>query len=158
MNLKGTEYESKLEDTVFCNDRTIDDLGGWSETGTFRTLKFNVYYLKCSDKRDAFTVSDTEKGNSALTYPVGLLTAAEHSLIGNYTANKTGAYYWSSTPSGFVNYHADEMYVYITGSLINDSVHGTDGVRPSISLKPGTTFISGGDGTASNPYEVDMTS
>ena len=31
------------------------------------------------------------------------------------------------------------------------------GARPSISLRPGITFKSGGDGSANNPYEVDMT-
>ena len=26
-------YDNYIEDTVFCNDRTIQDIGGWSETG-----------------------------------------------------------------------------------------------------------------------------
>ena len=162
MNLKGTEYESKLEDTVFCNDRTIDNLGGWSETGTLGDLKFNAYnskyYLKCPNKRDAFTVSDSEKGNSALTYPVGLLTTAEHSLIGNDTANKTGVTYWSSAPYRFFYSNAYGRGVSSSGSLSYYVVSDTYGARPSLSLKPGTTFKSGGDGTASNPYEVDMNS
>ena len=162
MNIKGTEYESKLEDTVFCNDRTIDNLGGWSETGSVRNdLYFNgessKYYLKCPNKRDAFTVSDSESGNSALTYPVGLLTTAEHSLTGNYTANKTGAIYWASAPYSFDYYDiAYEGRVYSDGGFqYSFSVNETVGARPSISLKPNTTFKSGGDGSASNPFEVE---
>ena len=160
-NILGTTYESYLEDTVYCNDRTIDDIGGWSEVGTLGTLKFNAYnskyYLKCPSKRDAFTVNDTTKGNGALTYPVGLLTTAEHSLIGNYTANKTGAYYWASAPNHFVNAYAHERYVPATGYWdYVYHVYDTYGARPALSLRPGTTFKSGGDGSVGNPYEVDM--
>ena len=163
MNLKGTEYESKLEDTVFCNDRTISDLGGWSETGTLGMLKFNAYnnkyYLKCPNKRDAFTVSDTEKGNSALTYPVGLLTTAEHSLIGNYTVSKTNVWYWASAPYYFYDLSAGGGSVSSDGNWgNNNNVGSTGGARPAVSIQPGTTFKSGGDGSASNPYEVDMNS
>ena len=164
-NILGTQYESFLEDTIFCNDRTIANIGGWSETGAVTnhpSLQFNSfnykYYLKCPDKRDAFTVSDTEKGNGSLTYPIGLLTTAEHSLVGNYTANKTGAYYWVFTPSYFDNTKATESYVDSSGRWnVSSGVNATYGARPSISLRPGITFKSGGDGSAGNPYEVDMT-
>ncbi|MBR1748807.1 MAG: hypothetical protein IJ743_03320 [Bacilli bacterium] len=164
-NIKNTEYESKLEDTVFCNDRTINQLNGWSENGSINKgsnsyLKFNAYnnkyYLKCPNKRDAFTVSDTEKGNSALTYPVGLLTTAEHSLIGNYTVNKTNVWYWPSAPRYFSEDNAVERSVYHTGTWdYNVSVTYSGGVRPALSLRPGTNFKAGTDGTASNPYEVE---
>ena len=163
MNIKGTEYESKLEDTVFCNDRNIDDLGGWSETGTITGspwLKFNAYndkyYLKCPNKRDAFTVSDGDSGNTSLTYPVGLLTTAEHALTGNYTVNKTGAYYWASAPDCFDYDYAYERGVGSGGSWgDNNLVTYMYGVRPSISLKPGTTFKTGGDGSVGNPFEIE---
>ena len=161
MTLKGTEYESKLEDTVFCNDRTISDLGGWSETGTITGspwLKFNAYnnkyYLKCPNKRDAFTVSDSEKGNSALIYPVGLLTTAEHSLIGNYAVNKTNVWYWASAPYCFNYYNARERYVASDGNWYYSSiVDNTGGVRPAVSIQPGTNFVSG-TGTAEDPFIV----
>ena len=160
-NILGTTYESYLEDTVYCNDRAIDDIGGWSETGSLSNyLYFNggksKYYLKCPNKRDAFTVNDTTKGNGALTYPVGLLTTAEHSLIGNYTANKTGTYYWASAPDCFYDSGAHVRHVHKTGYwYFFNTVDNTDGVRPSISLKPNTTFKSGGDGSASNPFEIE---
>ena len=160
-NILGTTYESYLEDTVFCNDRTIANIGGWSETGTLGTLRFNAYnrkvYLKCPSKRDAFTVSDITKGNGALTYPIGLLTSAEHSLTGNYTANKTGANYWTSAPISFTYVNAFERYVYTTGNWNRNynAVNGTYGSRPVVSLRPGTTFKTGTDGTASNPFEIE---
>ena len=147
------------EDTIFCNDRTINQLNGWSETGSLsNSLYFNAssdqYYLKCPNKRDSFTVSDTEKGNSALTYPVGLLTTAEHSLIGNHTANKTNATYWSSAPGSFNYYYASERSVYSTGRWYNvNGVYDSGSVRPSLSLRPGTNFASG-TGTTEDPYIV----
>ncbi|MBR1749135.1 MAG: hypothetical protein IJ743_05020 [Bacilli bacterium] len=149
---------------MFCNDRTIDDLGGWSETGSVSGassyLKFNAYnskyYLKCPNKRDAFTVSDDNKGNSALTYPVGLLTTTEHSLTGSRTANKTGAVYWASAPSNFIFINAGERYVNSSGYWnINYEVSNPLGARPAVSLLPGTNFKAGTDGSASNPYEVE---
>ena len=162
-NILGTTSENYLEDTVYCNDRTIDDIGGWSETGPLGTLKFNAYnnkyYLKCPTKKDAYTVSDTTNGNGSLTYPIGLLTTAEHSLTGNYTANKTGSWYWPSAPYYFDNGNAYERRVTATGYWYsNDHLNYTGGTRPAVSLRPGTKFISGGDGSAGNPYEVDMTS
>ena len=33
--------------------------------------------FKCPQKNDAFTVNDTSKGNGALTYSIGLITADE---------------------------------------------------------------------------------
>ncbi|MBR1817355.1 MAG: hypothetical protein IJ772_00745, partial [Bacilli bacterium] len=115
---------------------------------------------KCPNKRDAFTVSDSEKGNSALIYPVGLLTTAEHSLIGNYAVNKTNVWYWASAPYYFYNHYASERYVYSDGYWYGDNyvVDYPGGVRPAVSIQPGTNFVSGTDGSASNPYEVDMNS
>ena len=159
MNLKGTEYESKLEDTVFCNDRTIDSIGGWSETGSLSNyLYFNgrqsKYYLKCPNKRDAFTVSDSEKGNGALIYPVGLLTTAEHSLIGNYPASKTNVWYWASAPSYFYYDDALERSVTSGGNWsYGSNVYSTGGARPAVSIQPGTNFVSG-TGTAEDPFIV----
>ena len=159
-NILGTTNESKLEDTVFCNDRTIDDIGGWSETGTLGVLRFNAgnnkYYLKCPQRRDAFTVSDTTNGNGALTYPIGLLTTAESYLSGNKIARKTGGSYWSSAPACFSLDNALEGYVDSGGIVNYNRMSFYYGVRPAVSLKPGTKFKAGGDGSASNPYEVDM--
>ncbi|MBR1748567.1 MAG: hypothetical protein IJ743_02080 [Bacilli bacterium] len=162
--IKDTEYESYLEDTIFCNDRTIDNLGGWSETGelaSYPDLQFNTYngkyYLKCPSKRDAFTINNSEYGNNALTYPVGLLTAAEYILIGNYTASATGARYWTLSPNFFAYGNLSEMHVDNTGKLDNVGFEMNNrlGIRPVISLKPGTQFVEGTTGTASNPYEVE---
>ncbi len=164
-NIEGTTYENYLEDTVFCNDRTIDSIGGWSETGNINNntnsyLRFNAsndkYYLKCPNKNDAFTVNDETNGNGKLTYPVGLLTTTESNLVGNANFRKTGSSYLLSGPYYFGSYSdAVGSTVYTDGSIKAKNISENYGVRPVISLKPGTKFVTGGDGTAANPYEVE---
>ena len=105
-----TSYTSQLEDTVWCNDRSIvTDLansngGNYSSYttlgyGTNQTLygpASRVGYkvsnptptLKCAQDNDKFTV-DVSNGNGALTYPVGLITADEMAYAGGK--------YWSSS-------------------------------------------------------------
>ncbi|MBR7041871.1 MAG: hypothetical protein IKI04_00035, partial [Bacilli bacterium] len=72
-----TSYTSYLEDTPFCNDRTIGTLGGWDPNGGNATqqLLFSPYNrafttytpsLTCT-KNDAFTVNATSTGNGDLT-------------------------------------------------------------------------------------------
>ena len=96
-----TSYTSKLEDTPYCNDRTIYQLNGWSPTGsTTSYLYFNAYgrtqspytpSLTCNTN-DAFTVS-ASTGNGKLTYPVGLLTADEIRLAGGRRGSSNSTYY-----------------------------------------------------------------
>ena len=164
-NILGTVYENKLEDTIFCSKREINSIGGWSETNnTSSGLTFinNNHYLKCNNKVDAFTVDDIKYGNGSLTYPIGLLTIIEHNLAGNDNARKTGVDYWMLAPNRFRLTYAYVLQVLANGGLKDNGVYNyylTDrikGVRPSISLKPGTKFVEGTDGTASNPYEVVM--
>ena len=162
MKLKNTNYESYLSDTIFCNDRTISDYAGWNENGDIsRQLKFNAgddtFFLKCPSKRDAFTVNDATNGNGALTYPIGIISIAEASLYGNSSPRISNYQYFTLTPSKYEFYNSFMRYVGSDGYA--NSEMRTDkwaGIRPVIALKPSTKFISGGDGTASNPYEVDM--
>ena len=165
-----TSYTSKLEDTPYCNDRTIYQLNGWSPTGsTTSYLYFNAYgrtqspytpSLTCNTN-DAFTVS-ASTGNGKLTYPVGLLTADEIRLAGGkYNATNSTYYlytnqYWrSGSPYYFNVSYAHGFYVSGSGDLYYGSVTTARGVRPAVSLKPGTKFASGGTGISTNPYVVE---
>ena len=177
---------SLLEDTIWCNDRTIYNIGGfnkdnnadvtgldWGEEYKNRYLLFKIEEIidrfgtgkainpsvKCTSKNDSFTVGT--KGNGKLTYPVGLLTGEEATLAGHglpgYSENSyltIGDYYWLSSPDGFNGLGTLVSGVNSVGSLDGDGVDGASGVRPSISLKPGTT-PSGGDGTVNNPYLIE---
>lgn len=97
-NLLDTKYAEYLEDTVWCNDRSLlDDYAninaetptdfssfGWGLQSTYyapfgrigmRSLKTEPTY-KCRQENDRFTVS-ANNGNGDLTYPVGTITADE---------------------------------------------------------------------------------
>jgi hypothetical protein len=159
-----TSYTYMLEDTVWCNDRSYTAGGGYSSSTTYYKARRRLYEgkkpsLTCTNDSDKFTVSSTN-GNGALTYPVSLLTADEVAYAGGVsgTSNKTYYLYTGQTWWLLSPYLFDEAvaYVYATyslGYLGAYDVSSYFGVRPAISLKPGTTYKSG-DGTSTSPYVV----
>ena len=156
-----TSYTSKLEDTIFCNDRSISDLGGWEPDGGSVTtsLVFKNYSsngdLNCTNTTDKFSVSNAK---AKLTYPVGLLTSPEIYLLNNENLIKTGNNYWTISASylfnNYINGGFHNCYVKSSGSLDKSRVTSSFGLRPAISLKPGTVYTSG-DGSKNNPYIVE---
>ena len=160
-----TSYTDKLEDTVFCNDRTMrnQSANGWNPNGgsTTTLLYFKNYStnysLACTNETDRFSMSNSK---AKLTYPVGLLSAPEARLAQRNTSSSTfylknGNEYWLASPNYVNNGHAYGRSVYTSGDMYNSSgVHSAYGVRPSISLKPGTGYISG-DGSYTNPFVVE---
>ncbi|MBQ3307108.1 MAG: hypothetical protein IJG68_02825 [Bacilli bacterium] len=167
-----TSYTNKLEDTIYCNDRSIGTLNGWNPDGgsTSLSLNFSGYNraittyspsLSCTNKNDSFTVSESATGNGKLTYPVGLLTSDEVMLAGGkyYTGNTSyylynGSYsYWLGSPYYCGSDRTDEFNVH-SGYLFYNYVSNSRGARPAVSLKLGTHF-SGGSGTSSEPYIVE---
>ena len=123
-------------------------------------------------KLSKFTVDDTVNGNGNLDYKIGLLTADEMALAGmatgpvyinnNYDENSVTSYlrsnannnYWTLSPVAFDGGYADVWYSFYIGGLAAVHVGGSFALRPVVSLKSATT-ISGGNGTASNPYVID---
>ena len=116
-NILGTANEEYLADNIFCNDRSISNNNTGTGAGTTST-NYRWYWgpwesgnhndnmkLVCPQQNDAFTVSDTTKGNGALTYPIGLLSTDEIVLAGGWNASNSGyylysgQYWWASSPS-----------------------------------------------------------
>ena len=170
-NIEQKGYSKYLEDTVWCNDRSIYQKNGWNPDGgdsTFylifggygRGIETNLPSLSCSRNVDKFTVSSSN-GNGNLDYPVGLLTNDEIMLAGaggKWTFNKTyylysGVEYWMGSPNSFGVYGSNVFYVRSPKMILNVRVSDSFGVRPSISLKSGTK-ISSGDGSYENPYVI----
>ena len=153
-----TSYTSYLEDTVYCNDRSVYGLGGWNPNGGYTTGYLYFYSLKnqdltCTNKNDRFTMSST-LGNGKLTYPVGLMTYGEAYLIGS-TLRTTGQDYWLGSPNNFSNGDANGSQVTTSGSLNSSSrVDTARGARPVVSLKPGTEYVDG-KGSSDDPFLVD---
>ena len=174
-----SSYSGYISKTaIYCNDRTVASGYTWSATG--RTFNYaareRLYTNKtptftCSNANDRFTAS-TSTGNGKLTYPIGLITADEISYAGGvYGTNNTSyyivqnassgaSYWWTMSPSSWNGNYAFVFYVggsSNTGRLNSGHVYGKGGVRPVISLKS-CVLASGGDGTASDPYTVELPS
>ena len=151
-----TAYASYLDSaTVYCNDRSIRDLGGWNPSGTSLTgyLQFKQYSvnrdLNCINETDRFAVTNNK---AKLAYPIGLLTEPERNLMTDNFA-KTEQYYWGSSSYYFDVSGASVRTINASGGNRNDSVNSSRGVRAVISLTPGTDFDSG-TGTYIDPYVV----
>ena len=169
-----TSYESKLADTIWCNDKSTVSGGfgyGTNATGYAASNRLNSTKqptLKCPNdnnggKLSKFTVDDTTNGNGNLSYKIGLLTADEIVFSGStygyfnlstYLQENTGTnYWWSLSSGGFNGFNA---YVWLVGSgyLYNGllDVRNDFGVRPAISLVSSTNVT--GEGTSENAYKV----
>ena len=152
-----TQYTDKLEDIVYCNDRTINRLGAWSPNGmTGLTLEFKHYNLNtnlyCTNNTDKFCISNSL---AKLKYPVGLVTSSEIQLINNYKVINFGSKSWTMTPSSFYQYWSEVRIIDTPGTVNYDYVSRDNmGIRPVVSLKPGTTYRYG-DGSKDNPYIIE---
>ena len=175
-NLKT--YESVIDDTVWCNDKTnVTDTSynpwGYSNVTGLGYAK-NVTYYGATQRLVGTSGSAGGTGPSLkcngelskINSKVGLITADELAFAGyayaqnNTTTylqeNATDTYWWSLSPSNFGGGIAYVWNVYGSfGSFDNRNfVYSTGGVRPSISLKS-TTNVTG-EGTSSTPYIISM--
>lgn len=173
-NIAGTDNEKYLVDNVFCNDRSLSVNNTGTGAGTSST-NYRWYYgpwssggynssmkLMCPQKNDAFTVSDTAKGNGVLTYPISLLSMDEIILAGGWSDSNSGYYlytdqiWWTLSPYYLTYYNqtywADMRSVTANGSFGNNGVTGPRGVRPVLNLT--NDILKNGDGTLKNPYHL----
>ena len=177
LNKTGT----KITDQIYCNDRTASSsdvaysttdyttLTSWNSTGTNyyygaygRIVNDNNPMLTCAVDSDRFTVNKINgKGNSALTYPIGLITIDELEMAGNNWSESntsyylhTGAYYWAGSPSEFFGgSFAGEFEVIDDGYLSLGGVYSHDGVRGVVSLSSESKLL--GSGTYNDVYTVN---
>ena len=170
-----TKYLSN--DAVYCNDRNLASGGTYSTTNSFYyapyerlgTNKQPTY--NCTNMSDAFSVNNT---SAKLDYPIGLMTIDELSYAGGqggtiltapyawYYTNSNGESItggvssWSLSPGQWDGSlstvwgwnDSSRPGVLFHGLVVNSFV-----VRPSVSLSS-DNLISGGDGSANNPYEI----
>ena len=167
-------YSQYIADTIYCNDRSVTPVNSYAGTGIgteitdYSNLKRNwIDYtpsLKCTNINDRFTV-ENNIGNTALTYPVGLITLDEAAMAGGLTYNPysyitntdyylyTGDWYWTMTPDAFAAGYAFVGYVNSGGRLEYSRVDGNGhGARPVVSLN--SDAISRGSGTMIDPFVV----
>ena len=173
-----TNYTKYLSTSaVYCNDRSLGTNQTYSTSSEFN---FAPYYrmdydtkgekanpsYNCTDIRDAFSVDNT---SAKLTYPIALMTADEIAYAGGVaykTMNTPYAWFTNNSVGTQVSsyslltpgiWHASSWLVWnwiSNSAYLNSGYADADiAVRPVISLKS-CNLISGGDGSANNPYIV----
>ena len=166
VNINDKGYGDKVADIIYCNDRSIPTDNGdgnglkmTNYSANKRIIHDNTLSLKCANKNDAFTVSDEERGNGALTYPIGLIMVDEVLAAGGLWEVANNNYYlyigrhiWTMSPSYFNGDNAGNFVVTDKGSISNFMLNGIVSVRPVISLKPLVELT--GSGTMEDPWIV----
>ncbi len=174
-----TTYESVIDDTVWCNDKTNVTDTTFDPNGYFPNgLGYSIYatYYGATQRLISPSKSNSAGGTgpslkcngelSKINSKIGLITADELAFAGYAykTGNRTtylqenafNDLWWSLSPYSF---GSGSAYVWVAGgssgnfsynSLYDDNV----GVRPSISLKSATNVT--GNGTSSFPYIISL--
>lgn len=161
-NIVNTGNEKYIADAIYCNDRSVSSGTGIGTTETYyaaETRRNNEQpTLKCANDNDKFTKSTTI-GNGKLTKMIGLITSDEVMYAGGTVSSSnneyylySGKYYWTMTPYSYAFGLTFVGFVYIDGGLSDNNVTNPNAVRPVVSLK--SDAISGGSGTAANPFFV----
>ena len=181
----STYLNTHLADAGFCNDRSVAPAAGvWDLNDTALGYGKEITYYGAINRlgrqykpqfacpnpsNDLFTTSTSTKGNKALTYPIGLITADEIAYAGgvdsvtegNFYLNDVG-YYWTMSPFVLVGFfYSNSSTVYqggtdsgLTGFDVNtDTLDGSSRVRPVINLRS-EVGITKGNGTSGNPYVI----
>ncbi len=157
------DYKNYLEDVIYCNDKRVKSLGAFSENSYFYSsdgyfkgeIEFDLDKdIKCNRSVDSYSVNNPD---AKIKYPVGLMTYQEALLMNSSQITRTGSAYWFMTAKT-TTYHLFSGYA--TGNsgsytYPGASYGGNLGVRPVISLKPGTLYIDG-DGSMKNPYVIEI--
>ena len=188
----GKSFDKYVADSGFCGDRTLI-LPGYTkfnsraygitsedeeiiDTGLGYGNNFTLYsvFYKYQEKvkpsfgcnkNDFFTVSN-DKGNKALTYPIGLLSADEARFAGAQHGTLNTDYYlyndnqpwWLMDAAG--SYYSEDnanntktLVASGNAGLFASNVLDELNVRPVINLKNNVIYESG-DGTYNNPYKI----
>ena len=165
-NIVGKNLSSYIADPGFCNDRELVSGNGVKDSVDtyFKGHERYVNHtpsLVCSQQNDLFTV-ENEKGNQALTNPIGLITGDELMLGGlsdgylnrlSYTYSSS--HYWTMTPSYYEAAYsvARGIGVHTEGYAYFFWIGSPYGIRPVINLASNVE-ISGGIGTKNAPFVI----
>lgn len=158
-----TSYTSKLEDTIWCNDRSFYSGTGIGTVDTFYSAFSRLSVnkspsLQCLNDNDKFTVR-SGNGNGVLTYPVALLTADEAVYAGAVMDVENTSYYlytnfysWLMTPAFSKDSSAHGFALRPEGFVSTNYIYNVMGLRPTVSLIP--KVVASGDGTSTSPYII----
>ena len=173
-NIKGTQNEQYINDTMFCNDREVSsgngissekkgDVTNYKPAERLSTSKKPT--LKCSQVNDRFTketIVSGATGNGALTYPIGLISADEVAYAGGSTDSANVSYYlnignlyWTMSPVYHVIDTTDVYLIHDDGKIQGGEIAPASlpkAIRPVISISG--TALNSGNGTKDNPFKI----
>ena len=155
---------SKLEDAVYCNDRSLASQSSSLDLDATWTSSINVYFassdrtsastatLACANITDAFSLGNT---SAQTTYKVGFMTLDEAILVGSSIYGNGSVHYWLGSPNsvGWNNGNANVFEVF-DGDWFSAIACNLYGVRPVISLSYDVSIASGGTGETTSPFVV----
>ena len=182
-NTNLSNYAYAIEDTIYCNDRSITPIDNWmgiALTGTGKGTEITAYSgftrgyishnptLKCTNKNDRFTVNNNI-GNTKLTNPIGLITLDEVIIGGLSSADHTayidnpdsylttqGYWYWTMTSFAFGGGKA--LVNYVSYDVLDGAQGAACVSSEDCSIRPVVSVksdaISGGSGTMTDPFTV----
>ena len=133
----------------------------WDGIDASDALEYNTN-LKCENVTDRFSVSNEK---AKLTYPVATINLAEALLLSNSTSDNDGGIvrgfnrgnsdyysYWLLSPNS-IGTAFNGWSVSSSGYMSYSYGTNSSGIRPVVSLKPGTMYTKG-DGSKANPYVI----
>ena len=171
-----TDLTKYLENTMFCGNRLLsnhENNGLYPNSADIadNTPYFDYWRLVCPNATDNYTLSVAAGGtagfgSNSLTYPVALLSAQEARIAYDSSAKEenylaSGNEYWLLSPG--VVWIVNPLITFASSygnalaGAYGNSVDDPLGVRPALSLKGTTSYITG-DGSADYPYLIDTRS
>ena len=179
-------YENKIDiHAGFCGDRSInkesttwwssDTKKGYGTNATAYGLFDKIYTesakikphtptFSCLNSNDLYTVKRASKGNKALDYPIGLITADEVIYAGGFYGKQNASYYlysgneyWTMTPERYTTdkyafVAAVEDNGWLTTFYVDMYRSGYGDIRPVINLRADVELT--GSGTGEDPFVV----
>ena len=150
--------ESKVEDAVYCNDRSLLSTSPVTEANLASATSGNVYFANRASKKtlECLLVTDSfcKTNSSAHTnYKVGFMSAPEARLVTS-TVYYNAYNYWLGSPRSFESVAAYVIYPHntnIDGGLLYPGVTNSYFVRPVVSASPHIS-ITGGTGSTTDPF------
>ena len=158
--------ETKLEDAVYCNDRSLlssspatveelDEIYNYSTIGQVY-FKNDIYSvrestLECVNQTDSF---NTTNNKAKTNYKVGFLTESErYFMTNNDTTTQTvgGGDVWLGSPLIYNSSNEASMLISFSGGNNSRSTAALVGVRPVVSASS-SVIITGGTGSTTNPF------
>ena len=173
-------YALYIADSGFCGDRSVASEDGlWNSSDAYydtalgyknnithygaynRLVNNKTPQFGCPQENDLYTTSNSNKGNKALLYPIGLITTDELAYAGAvYQKYNTSYYlyglipYWTMSPLRFNGTGIVVWEVFNQGSMIDGNYANVKvSIRPVINLKANIEIVSG-NGTSGNPYVI----